>query len=110
MSRIPPEFKVSIPEDITAQYPANERDMSRLLVYSRDSGEVIHVGIFRDIVEFIAGDLIVLNNTKVIPSRVKGNCQGGGIVELLFLPCKSLPPPYTPPPRRGGGGGGGVCY
>jgi S-adenosylmethionine:tRNA ribosyltransferase-isomerase len=86
MSRIPPEFKVSVPEDSTAQYPANERDLSRLLVYSRDSAKIIHVGKFRDIVQFIASDTIVLNNTKVIPSRVKGSRPGGGIVELLFLP------------------------
>jgi len=82
---IPPELQVTIPSERIAQYPARERGASRLLVLDRAEGRIVHVGIFRDIVQFTAGDLIVLNDTKVIPARVEGRRPGGGFVELLFL-------------------------
>lgn len=85
MSRIPPEFKVIVPPDRTALYPARRRDESRLLVVDRERGGVIHVGRFRDVVDFIAGDLLVLNDTRVVPARVIGRKPSGGEVELLFL-------------------------
>lgn len=86
MNRIPTEFKVRIPEDRTAQFPEKERDGSRLLVYDKSAGEVAHIGRFRDIVGYIAGDVIVVNDTRVLPARVQGTRPGGGKVELLFLP------------------------
>lgn len=83
--RYPPEFKVVIPTDLIAQQPAVERDGSRLLVYSRSRREVIHIGFFKDVVDFVAGDVIVVNDTKVLPARVEGRRPGGGRVDLLFL-------------------------
>jgi len=85
MSHIPPEFKVVIPDDRIAQYPTEVRGESRLLVVSRNEGKVAHVGQFKDIADFVAGDLLVLNETKVLPARVVGHKPGGGVVELLFL-------------------------
>lgn len=86
MHRIPPEFNVVIPEERTAQFPAEKRDNSRLLVLDRYKNEIVHIGLFRDIRDFIAGDLIVLNETKVLPARVNGVKPGGGQVEVLFIP------------------------
>ncbi len=94
LSRIPPELKVIIPEDRVALYPAERRDQSRMLVYDRDMGKVIHVGIFSDIVNFIHDDLLVLNQTQVIPVFVEGKkIPGGGKVEILFLasPSEGMP-------------------
>ncbi|MDP8229460.1 MAG: tRNA preQ1(34) S-adenosylmethionine ribosyltransferase-isomerase QueA [Candidatus Electryoneaceae bacterium] len=85
MNRIPTEFTVTIPNDMTAQYPASERDQSKLLVYDRSSAKVIHVGKFQDVTEFIAGDLIVVNDTKVVPARLGGHRPGGGKVDCLFI-------------------------
>jgi len=89
MNRIPPEFIVHIPEDRTAQFPKQERDSSRILVYDKTAGNVVHVGRFRDIVSYVAGDIIVVNDTKVVPARVFGSRPGGGKVELLFLPAST---------------------
>ncbi len=116
MSHIPRELKVSIPEDRTAQYPADRRDNSRLLVIDRTHDSVIDAGSFRNIVEYIAGDLIVVNDTFVIPARVEGRKPGGGKVEVLFLTVdkthtystsgkvcdKESTPPYSPPAIAGG--------
>ncbi len=85
MHRIPPELKIEIPENRIAQYPAEDRDRSRLLVYDRAAGKVVHTGIFQDITDFIAGDLIILNDTRVLPVRVEGRKPGEGRVEILFL-------------------------
>ncbi|NQT35729.1 tRNA preQ1(34) S-adenosylmethionine ribosyltransferase-isomerase QueA [bacterium] len=85
MSRIPKEFKVVVPDEKTAQYPAMERDGSRLLLVDRKKGAVEDIGRFHDIVEYISGDLIVVNDTRVIPANVAGRKPGGGRVDLLFL-------------------------
>ena len=84
MQRIPPELTVEIPPDRIAQYPAVRRDGSKLLVYDRSAQDVVHVGNFPDVTGFIAGDLIVLNDSRVIPARFEGQKPGGGRVELLF--------------------------
>jgi len=68
-----------------AQYPAAERDASRLLVIDRTLQRVIHSGYFRDLTEFLAGDVIALNDTRVIPACIEGLRPGGGAVRLLFL-------------------------
>lgn len=85
MHRVPLELEVNIPDDRIAQYPTDNRDRSRLLVYDRSIKKVIYVGIFSDITDFIAGDLVILNDTRVLPVRVKGYKPGGGKVEILFL-------------------------
>jgi len=91
MSRIPPEFAVHIPEDRVALYPAVSRENARLIVYSRLKREIVHIGSFSDIIPFLASDVIVLNDTKVLPVRLIGKRAGGGLVELLFITVDDAP-------------------
>src|SRR3989304_7170630 len=71
---------------LIAQDPVEERDQSGLLVLNRSDGNIEHRR-FYNIVEYLRdGDVLVLNNTKVIPSRIVGKREGtGGRVELLLL-------------------------
>ena len=79
------DFYYDLPEDRIAQTPAEPRDSSRLLVYDRET-KTLSDKIFRDIYdELQAGDLLVLNNTKVIPARMYARTPHGGIVEVLLL-------------------------
>ena len=82
---MPKEFKVIVPEEKNAQYPAMKRDGSRLLLIDRKKGTVEDVGRFHNIIEYISGDLIVVNDTRVIPASVTGRRPGGGRIDLLFL-------------------------
>ena len=80
-------FDFDLPPELIAQHPiAGSRDQSRLLYYNR-SNTAIHHQRFQDIVSHLnAGDLLVLNNTKVIPSRLRGEkAQSGGKIELLLI-------------------------
>ncbi len=90
MKFIPSEFFVNIPENRTAQYPKANRDESKLLVFQKRSGKIIHIGRFKDIVDFMARDTIIMNNTKVIPAMIKGRKVSGGKVSALFLPDSTL--------------------
>ncbi len=84
------DFYYHLPEEQIAQTPANPRDSSRLLVYHRDS-KTIEDKIFRDITDYLqAGDLLVVNNTKVIPARVYAKTAHGGAVEILLLKRRDL--------------------
>jgi len=76
---------VIVPEYRTAQYPADKRDSSRLLLVDRGNGLVEDIGTFRSLVEQVDGDLIVVNETRVLPANVTGHRPGGGEVSLLFL-------------------------
>jgi S-adenosylmethionine:tRNA ribosyltransferase-isomerase len=79
------DFDYNLPESSIAQTPAEPRDSSRLLVLHRDSGEIEH-RIFHDIRDYLrAGDLLVLNQTRVIPARIFARKETGGRVELLLL-------------------------
>ncbi|HAV76304.1 MAG TPA: tRNA preQ1(34) S-adenosylmethionine ribosyltransferase-isomerase QueA [Anaerolineae bacterium] len=79
------DFDYELPESSIAQAPAEPRDSSRLLVLHRDSGELEH-RIFRDVTDYLnAGDLLVLNQTRVIPARIFAKKETGGRVELLLL-------------------------
>lgn len=80
------DFDYELPVDRIAQHPADPRDSSRLLVLHRKTGQVQH-HIFRDLPQFLTPqDLIVLNETRVIPARLHGKkLPGGGHVELLLL-------------------------
>jgi S-adenosylmethionine:tRNA ribosyltransferase-isomerase len=79
------EFDYELPEGLIAAFPSREREKSRLLVLRRKSGEMIH-SIFSDLDEFLdAGDLLVLNDTKVFPARLRGKKESGGKVEVLLL-------------------------
>jgi len=80
------DFDYDLPEDRIAQYPAHPRDAARLLVLDRTTGAVEH-RIFRDLPELLSpGDLLVLNDTRVVPARLRGVREGtGGGVELLLV-------------------------
>ena len=79
-------FDYNLPEELIAQTPASPRDSSRLLVYHRDTGAVEH-RIFRDVIEYLnPGDVLVVNQTRVIPARLYGVKEGtGGAIEFLLL-------------------------
>ena len=79
------DFYYDLPEERIAQTPAEPRDSSRLLVYNR-ADKSITDRVFSDIEEYLqAGDLLVVNNTKVIPARMYAKTAHGGAVEILLL-------------------------
>lgn len=80
------DFDYELPEELIAQHPAAQRDDSRLLVMDKYTDTVEH-RVFRDIVNYLhAGDVLVLNNTKVIPARIFGVKEGGSAkIEVLLL-------------------------
>ncbi len=80
------EFDFFLPTDLIAQNPALERDQSRLLVLQRGTGEISHKN-FRDLGGYLrAGDVLVLNNSRVIPARLRGvNSRTRGQFEILLL-------------------------
>jgi S-adenosylmethionine:tRNA ribosyltransferase-isomerase len=79
------DFDYYLPESSIAQTPAEPRDSSRLLVLDRASGNLEHK-IFRNILDYLKpNDLLVLNQTRVIPARIFAKKETGGKVELLLL-------------------------
>ena len=79
------DFDYHLPESSIAQTPAEPRDSSRLLVLHRETNELEH-RIFRDVADYLnPGDLLVLNQTRVIPARIYARKDTGGRVELLLL-------------------------
>jgi S-adenosylmethionine:tRNA ribosyltransferase-isomerase len=84
------DFDYDLPPEYIAQTPVEPRDSARLLVLNRQTGEIGHA-IFRDVGQFLRpGDLLVLNETRVIPARVYAHKLTGGKVELLLLRCHDL--------------------
>jgi len=78
-------FDYELPPEMIAQVPVEPRDASRLMVLRRATGAVEH-RIFRDIVEYLEpGDVLVINDARVIPARVFGIRKTLGKVEALFL-------------------------
>ncbi|RUR08504.1 tRNA preQ1(34) S-adenosylmethionine ribosyltransferase-isomerase QueA [Legionella sp. km772] len=78
------DFYFDLPEELIAQYPLANRSDSRLLVYNRKQKNEYGHHQFRDIADFLnPGDLLVMNNTRVIPARLYGQKPSGGKVELL---------------------------
>lgn len=79
------DFDYYLPQELIAQTPIEPRDASRMLVYNRATGEVFHKH-FYDIKDFLReGDLLVRNNTKVLPARMFGYTLNGGKAEILLL-------------------------
>ena len=77
------EFHYQLPDELIAHYPQTERSASRLLCLEGNSGQLAH-RVFTDLVEQVnPGDLLVFNNTRVIPARVFARKATGGQVELL---------------------------
>ena len=78
-------YYYDLPEALIAQTPAEPRDSSRLLVYHRDNKNIEHK-IFRDITQYFkSGDVLVINNTKVLPARLYGKKDTGATIEVLLL-------------------------
>lgn len=79
------DYNYHLPPEFIAQEPAEPRDTCRLMVINRDSGRIEH-RIFYDILDYLnEGDLLVINDTRVIPARLFGRRQTGGTVEVLLL-------------------------
>ncbi|MCX5749633.1 MAG: tRNA preQ1(34) S-adenosylmethionine ribosyltransferase-isomerase QueA [Candidatus Saganbacteria bacterium] len=80
------EFDYPLPEDLIASKPLGKRDSSRLMIIDRESRETAHKK-FSDLPDYLQkGDLLILNDTKVIPARLFGRkVNGGGKVEVLLL-------------------------
>lgn len=80
------DFWYDLPEELIAQTPAEPRDSSRLMVYSRAEDKVTHAH-FYDLPDFLkSGDLLVINNTKVIPARIFAHMDGRETTfEILLL-------------------------
>ncbi|HVY70261.1 MAG TPA: tRNA preQ1(34) S-adenosylmethionine ribosyltransferase-isomerase QueA, partial [Verrucomicrobiae bacterium] len=80
------DFDYALPPELVAQHPALKRDEARLLVLERVSGKISHRR-FGDLPEYMqAGDVLVLNDSKVLPARLRGIKQPtGGAIELLLL-------------------------
>jgi len=84
------DFDYDLPESSIAQTPLEPRDSSRLLVLTRDTGELEHVH-FRDLGGYLRpNDLLILNQTRVIPARIYARKSTGGLVELLLLRRRDL--------------------
>lgn len=80
------QFKFNLPADLIAQHPAKNRDESRLMVVNRKDGSIEH-RTFKDILDYVsAGDVFVLNNTKVFPARLYGEKEKTGAkIEVMLL-------------------------
>ncbi|OGO43875.1 MAG: tRNA preQ1(34) S-adenosylmethionine ribosyltransferase-isomerase QueA [Chloroflexi bacterium RBG_16_58_8] len=79
------DFDYTLPEGLIAQMPIEPRDRSRLMVLDRRRGSIEHRQFF-EIIEYLReGDVLVLNDSRVIPARLKGRKNSGGRVEILLL-------------------------
>jgi S-adenosylmethionine:tRNA ribosyltransferase-isomerase len=91
------DYDYPLPEELIARHPAGRRDASRMMVLHR-AGERIEHRMFADFPSFLkSGDLVVLNDTRVIPARAFSD---DGKIELLFLEGRALSPkaPHSSPP------------
>jgi S-adenosylmethionine:tRNA ribosyltransferase-isomerase len=77
-------LEYELPAELVAQVPIEPRDASRLLVYRRESGEVQH-RTFRELPEVLEGELVVVNDTRVVPARLRLQRASGGGVEVLLV-------------------------
>ncbi|MFI3176616.1 MAG: tRNA preQ1(34) S-adenosylmethionine ribosyltransferase-isomerase QueA [Eubacteriales bacterium] len=80
------DFYYDLPEELIAQDPLEDRSSSRMLVLSKESGEIAHTS-FTKVLDYLdEGDCLVLNNTRVIPARLFGQKEDtGAVIELLLL-------------------------
>lgn len=83
---LPENYDFDLPECLIAQYPAPKREDARMLVLDRASGSRFHKNVC-DLADIVRGDeVVVVNDTRVIPARLVGRRQTGGKVELLVIP------------------------
>ena len=79
------EFEFNLPEKLIAEFPADQRDESRLMVVHRNSGKIEHKT-FKDVIDYFDdGDVMVMNDTKVFPARMYGNKEKTGAKIEVFL-------------------------
>ena len=80
------DFDYELPKELIAQTPLKVRDSSRLLVLDKNNGDIVHEH-FNNIIDYLhEGDVLVLNDTKVIPARLIGaKEETGAVIELLLL-------------------------
>ena len=80
------DFDYYLPEELIAQTPIKNRDESKLLVLDKETGEIEHKH-FKDIIDYLnPGDVLVLNDTKVLPARLFGTKEDtGAVIEFLML-------------------------
>ncbi len=78
-------YYYNLPEQLIAQTPAEPRDSSRLLVYDRNSKNIDHKHFYNIVDELNSGDVLVINNTRVLPARLYGKKETGGKIEILLL-------------------------
>src|SRR5260221_6614307 len=78
------ELEYELPSELIAQRPAERRDGSRLLVYERATGAVRHRS-FTELHEELSGTLVVVNDTRVVPARLRLRRESGGAAEVLLL-------------------------
>jgi S-adenosylmethionine:tRNA ribosyltransferase-isomerase len=78
------ELDYELPQELIAQHPAERRDDSRLLVYERATGAVRHRS-FRELPEELDGELLVVNDTRVVPARLHLRRETGGAAEVLLV-------------------------
>jgi len=80
------EFDYTLPSSLIAQFPSSQRGESRLMVLHRSQGTIEHRD-FRDILDYFhPGDLLAMNNTRVLPARLIGKKETGGKCEVLLIP------------------------
>lgn len=79
------DFDYHLPQRLIAQQPARQRDQSRLMVLDRQTGAIVHRPFF-DLPDYLdPGDVLVVNETKVLPARLMGKKESGGKVEVLLV-------------------------
>ena len=79
------DFDYFLPEELIAQEPLEPRDASRLLIIDKETGSIRH-SIFNKLTEELRpGDVLVINDTKVLPARIFGKKSSGAVIELLLL-------------------------
>ena len=78
------ELEYSLPPELIAQHPRERRDASRLMVYERSTGDVRH-RFFWELPDELQGELVVVNDTRVVPARIRLQRPTGGDAEVLLL-------------------------
>jgi len=85
------DFDYQLPKELIAQYPLTQRDRARLLVLDRKKGTIFH-RVFGDICEYLGkDDLLIINDTKVVPCRLNGRRASGGKAEVFLVRQKEGP-------------------
>src|SRR5512146_269165 len=100
------DFDYTLPPERIAQSPVEPRDSSRLLVVHRDTGAFEH-RIFREITDYLRpGDLLVANQSRVLPARLRGvKAETGGQVEAVLLTARCWPMCWRRRPPAGASSG-----